>query len=390
MKTQHHIVKGSLFIALLLGAVTVQGQKNINSWRGEEGGSDWNDQYKWDLKHIPAGDESVHFREDSSVIFVNSTVQLNNGMHLYGQELSLQGNGNINLWNQIPHQRTVNIPASATGFANMTLNDNISVNGRIALSAKGFGTSASKGSITLKDRSNVTGILTIGNGGNGTGQVFVKGSSTYRITGLELDTAAESGGSAEIHVIGGTVRIETKKNPFDVFLADAGRKIILGDSGTLRIEFSQPVYLKKEAIKKMISQDRLVAAPGCRLTTPVIQEKMIIIRAEDERNDSNVKTRADLLASIDKISNGPTSAVAGSDSKPKKLESLLSSMRTSQPNKSLVATAALAPQGETAPEINEKKSSNTKIAGYIVVFGATLLVLRRSDESDVVEETDEK
>jgi len=173
MKTQHHMIKGITLGALLLCGISTHAQ-SINNWRGDATGSDWNDRYKWKLKHVPTGMEAAHFREKNSVITVNSTVQLNNGMHLYGEELTLEGNGNINLWNQVPFQRTVNIPASSSGFANLTLSDNLSLNGRVALSAKGFGPSASKGSITLKDRSNVTGALCVGNDGTGTGQVYVK------------------------------------------------------------------------------------------------------------------------------------------------------------------------------------------------------------------------
>jgi hypothetical protein len=377
------MLKGLMFIALVVGATSAHAQ-SVNNWRGDEAGSDWNDRYKWKLKHTPTGDEAVHFRDANSLVNVNSTVQLNNGMHLYGEELTLQGNGNINLWNKVPHQRTVNIPASATGFANMTLSDNLSLNGRVALSAKGFGTSASKGSITLKDRSNVTGSLCIGNAGTGTGQVFVKGNSTYRITGLELATKAESGGSAEIHVLGGTVRVETKENPFDVFLEDSSRKIILGDAGTLRIEYNLPIYQKKNAIKSMILKNSLVAAPGCRLMTPVIQDKMIIIRAEDQRNNSTVQTKESLIAAIDRIPNGSSSSmVASSGSKPKKLESLLNSMRSSTPAPVVPVAekteTGVSPAQEVA-ETTKKQGSNTKLAGYIVIFGGALLALRRSNE----------
>lgn len=389
MKSQRQVVLGAT-VAVVLGGIAAHAQ-TVNQWRGGEAAVDWNDQYKWKQKHAPTGQEAVHFREPISVIKVNSTVQLNNGMHLYGEELSLQGNGNINLWNQIPHQRTVNIPASATGFANLTLNDNLSLNGRIALSAKGFGTSASKGSITLKDRANVTGALSIGNAGNGTGQVFVKGNATYRITGLEIATKAAEGGSAEIHVMGGTVRIETKENPFNVFLADPSRRLILGDAGTLRFEYSMPVSQKKNALKSMITDDRLVAAPGCRLTAPIIQDKLVIIRAEDERNDSTVKTKEALLAAIDRISSA--SAVASNGSQPRKLESLLKTMRsgpTSAPSAppsapppgSGGAMASLMQQKGVSAETPETDTSGNRLAGYIAFFGAAMLVLRRAPANE--------
>ena len=383
MKKQRQVVMGVMAVVALVGFAA---DAQVNQWRGGEIAVDWNDPYKWKNKHVPTGQEAAHFREPISVINVNSTVQLNNGMHLYGEELSLQGNGNINLWNQIPHQRTVNIPASATGFANLTLNDNLSLNGRIALSAKGFGTSASKGSITLKDRTSVTGALSIGNAGNGTGQVFVKGNSTYRITGLELATKATEGGSAEIHILGGTVRIETKENPFSIFLADPSRRLILGDAGTLRFEYTMPVAQKKNALKAMIKNDRLVAAPGCRLTTPIIQDKLVIIRAEDERNDSSLKTKEELLAAIDRISSA--SSVANRSALPRKLESLLKTMRSGPTSVSPTAPsaapaggglmAALMQQKGISAETPDTDSSENHLIGYIAFVGAALLVLRRA------------
>jgi hypothetical protein len=377
MKRTDHIYKG-VTIALALGAAIqiANAQGSVNTWRGDAAGADWNDRYKWKLMHTPTGDEAAHFREANSVVTVNSTVQLNNGLHLYGQELTLRGNGNINLQNPVPHQRTVNVPASAEGFANLTLNDNLSLNGRIALSAKGFGTSACKGSVTLKDRSTVTGVLSIGNAGTGTGQIFVKGNSTYRITGLELDTLAASGGSAEIHVLGGTVRIETSENPFETFLADASRKIIVGDSGTIRIEHNLAPSKKKEAIKSMIVQKRLVAAPGCRLLPPVIQDSMMIIRAEDERNENPIKTQKDLLAAIDLIPVGAASgSMASAASKPK-LESLLKTMTSQQTAAPETAPAEVV--AESTSFAKDVKQSGTKMAGYIVFFGTVLLALRRS------------
>ncbi|MDH3982395.1 MAG: hypothetical protein OES84_05770, partial [Kiritimatiellaceae bacterium] len=356
-----------IFFALALGAICAQGG-SVNNWRGDETGADWTDQYKWDKKHTPEGDEAAYFRGDNSVINVNATIELNNGMHLYGQELSLQGNGNINMWSQLPHERTINIPASASGFANLTLNDNLSINGRVALSAKGFGTSASKGSITLKDRSNVKGALCIGNAGTGTGQVFVKGSSTYHITELQLATEAKAGGSAEIHVLGGTVRIETEKNPFDIFLADNSRKIIIGDSGTVRIESTLPISQKKEAVKTLIKQGSLVAAPGCRLVTPNIQNKMMTIKAEDERTDSAVKTQEQLLAAIDQITGEASVAAA----EPKTLDSLLQSMRSTPGATPADGSSVRLPN----TSVSTAASSGTKLAGYIVFFGGALLALR--------------
>jgi hypothetical protein len=357
---------GALITLALGGALQVATAKiEINQWRGPETGAEWNDRYKWTEMHVPSGEEAVHFRDQSSMVSVNSTVNLNNGIHLYGQELTLRGNGNLNLQHPNPHQRTVNVPASATGFANLTLNDNLSINGRIALSAKGFGTSASKGSVTLKDRSSISGALTIGNDGMGTGLVYVKDNSTYRITGLELNTKAASGGSAEIQVLGGTVRFESEEDPFEVFLSDASRKLVIGDCGTVRIDHKLHPSKKKEAIKSMIVEKRLVAAPGCRLLPPVIQDNLMIIRAEDERNDSKIKTEKELLSAIDNIKILSSASVAAAADKPQ-LESLLKTMGggTAAPGGPAVAAAT--------------KPNGTKTAGYIVFFGTVLLALRRA------------
>lgn len=389
--TMQNYIMGVVF-TLVLGGSMANAQK-ANQWRGGEKATDWNSPYDWKQNHVPNEKEAAHFREPISVIKVNSTIQLNHGMHLYGDELSLLGNGNINLWSQIPHERTVNIPASGDGFANMTLNDNISLNARVALSSKGFGTSASKGSITLKGRSNVTGDISIGNAGTGTGQIFVKDNSSYHITGLEIGTKAAQGGSAELHVLSGTVRIETKQNPFSIFNEDASRRIILGENGTLRFEYNLPVAHKKTAIKEMIKNDRLVAAPGCRLTTPIIQEKLVILRAEDQRNESPVKTEEQLLAAIDSIT--AASVVASNGTQPKKLDSLLKGMASGSGASSAPVATTPAPAAGGNPALaaimqqkgvsttatpDNKDNSTGRVAGYIAFVGAALLMLRRNPD----------
>ncbi len=357
----------NVMVALLLGAAVQSIRaETVNTWRGDAVSADWNEPYKWKLNHAPDEGEAAHFREDNSVISINSTIQLDNGMHLYGKELMLKGNGNINLWSQVPHERTVNIPASATGFANLTLCDNLSLNGRISLSAKGFGTSASKGSITLKDRSTVTGGLAIGNEGVGSGQVFVKDNATFRITSLELNTKAEKGGMAELHILGGTVRIETDKDFFDAFMADPGRRIIIGDTGTLRIESNLPIAEKKKMIKEMIAGHRLIAAPGCRLSPPILQDEMLIARAEDTRYNSNDNNGESLLAAIDNMSNStPSDNTAGSD-----LGDLVKALHNDANN----------PEESMADADAEQKTGKTHMAGYIVFFGTVLLALRREPD----------
>ena len=83
MKKQSYILKGTLLIALVLGASVTYAQKP-NTWRGNETESDWNNKGKWKLKHVPTSDEAIHFRETKSTVKINSTVQLNNGIFLYG------------------------------------------------------------------------------------------------------------------------------------------------------------------------------------------------------------------------------------------------------------------------------------------------------------------
>ncbi len=357
----------SILIALLLGAAgqSVYGQ-TVNQWRSTTTDADWNEGFRWKLKHPPAEGEAAHFRSDNTVISVNSTVQLNNGIYLYGQELLLKGNGNINLWSMVPHERTVNIPASTTGYANLTVADNLSLNGRISLSAKGFGTSASKGSLTLKDRATVTGGLAIGNKGVGTGQVFVRDNATFRITSLELNTKSEQGGMAEIHILGGTVRIETEEDVFATLMADPSRRIIIGDTGTLRIESNLPIAEKKAMIKKLIASNHLVAAPGSRLSSPILQDEMLIARAEDASFSPNADNRQQLMAQIDNISEKREAPVATSSD----LGSLVKSLE-SEAEKQAETMAAAKPAEEQEAE------TKTSMAGYIVFFGTFLLALRR-------------
>ncbi len=353
-----------VIIALLSGVAAQSIQAaTVNTWRGDARGADWNEPYKWKLNHAPAEGEAAHFREKNSTISINSTVQLDNGMHLYGEELLLKGNGNINLWSLVPHERTVNVPASATGFANLTLCDNLSLNGRVALSAKGFGTSASKGSITLKDRSTVTGGLSVGNNGVGSGQVFVKDNATFRITELDLNTLADKGGMAEIHILGGTVRIETGENLFDALMADSSRKIVIGDTGTLRIESNLPIGEKKAMIKQLIASKRLVAAPGCRLSPPILQDEMLIARAEDARYSESTKSDETLLTAIDKMSNTTSAATAPASDLGDLVKAL--HQEVSETEKQVAET-----DGASG------KNESRHMAGYIVVFGTILLALR--------------
>ncbi len=330
--------------------------QSINLWRGNETGADWNEAYKWNLKHVPTGSEAIHFRKESSVISINSTIELENGMHLYGQELLLEGNGNINLRSPIPYQRTIAIPASSSGRANLTLTDNLSVNAQISLAAKAFGTSASKGSLTLKDRSTLSGEVVIGNDGNGSGQIVLRDQSTYRVTRLKLDTLASHGGSAEIHILGGTVRLAVGDDPFEMFLADASRKIILGKYGTLYIESDLPIELKKKQLEKMIAQKQLVSVSGCKLGTPVIRDGMLSLKTEDSIIVPQPKA---LLAST-----GQTPGAAHATPPPQ--------------------LASAQPTAETKVATTTEKTSATPLSGYIVFFSALLLLVLRPVNPDAL------
>ena len=360
--------RSSIVVILLLACVSprLSTAQKVNTWQDNDVSADWNEPYQWTLNHAPAEGEAVLFRATNSVVSVYTTIQLDSGMHLYGQELRFKGNGRIDLVSQVPHKQTVNIPASADGLANLTLCDNLSLNGRISLSAKEFGTSDSKGTITLKDRSSVTGILAIGVEGVGSGQVFVEDNATFRITGLELNTRADAGGTAEIHIRGGTVRIEDGQDLMTALLEDPSRKIIIGAAGTLRIESSLPIAEKKAVIKALIANRRVVPAQGCRLTLPVLQDDMIIARAEDDGTPSTRDEGESLLSAIDDI---PESAVATSR-EPADIRDLVQSLSEEIP----VAAAANA---VAAASDDETGGGQSHAAGYIVFFGMVLLTLRR-------------
>ena len=355
--------KLNVLAAVLLGAAcqTLHAE-TVNTWRGTAVSADWNDRYQWNLNHPPKEGEAAHFRQNNCVISVNGLVELDSGIYLYGQELMMKGNGNIILRSQIPLERTVNIPASADGFANLTLCDNLTLTGRISLSAKGFGTSACKGTITLKDRSTVTGGLAIGNNGVGTGLVIVEDNASFRITDIELNTLASKGGMAEIRILGGTVRIEADTNLFDMLMADPSRKIVIGESGTLRIDSKLPIARKKEMLKALIASNRLIATPGCQLTPPVLQNEMVIARAENAQLRANGGNQNALLSQIDQIS----------ESTPANNNSNLGDL--------VKALQAEVNQQDGMAHNSSGSSNNAnspRMAGYIVIFGSLLLALRR-------------
>lgn len=362
-----------LAIAAICTMATTSDAQTVNVWRGNEIPASWTEAYKWKLKHLPTGEESIHFREPTSVVSIDSTVDVGNGLLLYGQELCFVGNGNLNLQNPVAHKSTVFVPASATGYANLTINDNLTINGRIALSAKAYGTSASKGSVTLKNRSTIEGVLIIGNDGSGSGKVYIRDQSVYRISGLELNTLAAQGGAAEIHILGGTAQIECGSDPFAAFLADSSRKIFIGDYGTLRIHSDLPVERKKDAVLQLLSNQQLVAASGNKIMVPVFQDNMLIIKAERTDKPQDLAT---LLASIRTTgSSGPASLASAKQGNPQPqtigLEEFSKQTRAGEH-----ADASAAQSKAAAEDAAPPSAAALPVTGYFVFVSAFLLLLR--------------
>jgi hypothetical protein len=401
-------MKPEKFIAIVVAATACMAMpgawaQTVNIWRGEEK-ANWNDSYRWKLKHAPAKGETVQFKGKNSTVVLDRTVDLDNGMQLYGKELSLEGNGNINFWSPIPHQRTVYIPATATGYANLTVGENLSINGRIALAAKSFGTSAGKGTVTLKDRTTVEGKLTIGNNGTGSGKVFIQDESVYRITELDLNTAAENGGVAELHVLGGTVMIDTKDDPFEQFLADPSRKIILGKYGTLRINTEMPRKQKKALINKLIRKKRLIAAPNYKLGALSVQERLVSIQAEHVKDTEQptamlaatpaeevIDSTAKLLGKIKNSKSTAKTEKTEPLKKPESIEGLLTAIKTeSKPVAApTIKTVETQPEEsgsmdvidviEVAASDGQATSTRVRLSGFIVFSCIFLLAIRKAD-----------
>lgn len=261
-----------------------------NLWRGSEISESWDNSFKWQQNHIPTLKEAVHFRQDNSVISINSTVELGNGMQLYGKELLLEGNGNLNMRSNIPHRRSISIPASNKGYANLTIADTLSINAQISLAAKSFGTSASKGSITLKDRSTVTGDILIGNNGFGSGKITVKDNASYKATNLELNTKTSEGGSAEFYILGGSMNISMQGDPIRLFLEDSSRKIILGDNASLSMNYDVPSTQKKRDLEELLKNKQLIPVNGCQFSELLIHKGLLLIKAERTSRPSTINS----------------------------------------------------------------------------------------------------
>jgi hypothetical protein len=310
MKQNKFIVTTAL-VLLSCGISTAQ---SVNLWRGSEVKANWSDDYKWRLRHIPSNNEAVHFRQPNSVVVIDQTIDLNNNMMLYGQQLSFLGNGNINFWSPVETLSTIYIPASASGYANLTLHDTVSIKGGVALAAKAFGTAASKGTITLRDRSTIKGKLLIGNDGNGTGQVFVYDQAVYTVSDLDLQTEANKGGSAELHILGGTVHFENGTSPLEIFLGDPSRKIIMGEGGALNIQSSASIEKKKELLIQMLKNRSLRVMPNCKFRLPVFQGSMLLLKAERTDAPEQVSTLIEKIKNIQAVTDVPNSEMDGTNS----------------------------------------------------------------------------
>ena len=105
--------------------------------------------------HSPKRSERIQIRTPEVTITINEAVALNQGIQLYGEQLYLKGTGKIDLVNPFIHNKTIDIPASCDGSSTLTITDQVSINARILLSGKTYGTSQCKGTLILKDRSNV-------------------------------------------------------------------------------------------------------------------------------------------------------------------------------------------------------------------------------------------
>ena len=312
---QNNFIKIITLLLLLSCGITMA--QSVNLWRGTEVKANWSDAYKWRLRHVPSKKEAVHFRQPNSVVVIDRTIDLNNNMMLYGQELSFLGNGNINFWSPVETLSTIYIPASASGYANLTLHDTVSIKGGVALAAKAFGTAASKGTITLRDRSTIKGKLLIGNDGNGTGQVFVYDQAVYTISDLDLQTEAEKGGSAELHILGGTVHFSTGTNPLQIFLGDSSRKIIIGEGGALNIQSSASVEKKKKLLIQMLKNKTLRVMPNCKFRLPVFQGSMILLKAERSDSPEQLHVLVEKIKNIQAITEVPETGLESANNSAK-------------------------------------------------------------------------
>jgi len=283
MKTIKIIPLFSLLFTLFFSFTLSVQALVVNQWKNKNIEGRWESQSNWENGTVPISSECVNFRIPHALVLLDETVKLDQSIQIYSSTLSISGDGSIVFINPVDHRRSINIPASSEGRSTLTLSGNISIEGRILLAGKGFGYDAgiSKGSLILKGASSVKGPLSIGKDGAGIGTVTLMDESSFYITKLDIQTSEYQNGKATINVLSGTLTIalNSSKNPYDVFLQDKNRRIILGKSGTLVIYTTHSKSLKKRYITNLIRQKRIASMNGY-LGTPIISDSKIVLRTQ--------------------------------------------------------------------------------------------------------------
>ena len=255
----------------------------VNQWKSKKIQGRWENRLNWENETVPRPSDRVNFRIPHALVSLNETVKLDQSIQVYSSTLSLTGNGSIIFTNPIDHRQSINIPASSEGDSTLTLSRNISVKGRILLAGKGLGydEEINRGTLVLKGTSSVEGPLAIGKDGTGIGTVILMDNSSFYVTKLDIQTSKYQNGKATIKVLGGTFSIKTKpdQNPYEIFLQDKDRKIILGKSGTLIIYSTHSKALKERYISKLIKTKRIISVNG-RLARPIIDNTRLLLRTQ--------------------------------------------------------------------------------------------------------------
>jgi len=276
-----YIMKTKFIITLtttLIVLTTITSAQVINQWKIDQPTGSWEDAQKWKLHHEPRPTERIQFRAEQSKIIINKKVKLNEGIQLYGRQLSLHGTGGIDLINPLIHNRTIEIPAACDKNSTLILNDQISINARILLSGKSYGTSITTGNLILKDQSQVIGALCVGKDGTGVGTVVINDQALFHITEIDFKTEIENRGRVDLHVISGTLWITLTKKSASTFLDDRSQKILIGKQGTLIIQSPQSTEEKSALIRTLIRKHRIITYPNTTLDIPIISGDKITIR----------------------------------------------------------------------------------------------------------------
>jgi len=265
----------------------------INQWKNDQKVGQWEDGSMWKLNHPPKRSERIQIRTSEATITINEYVAVNQGIQLYGEHLYLKGTGKIDLINPVIHNKTIDIPASCDGSSTLTITDQVSINARILLSGKTYGTSPCKGTLILKDQSRITGALCIGHDGAGVGMVILGDQSTFHITDINLQTDRDKGGKANLHVMSGTLWITLSDKSARTFLNDPSQQIVVGNKGTLILQSSQTTDQKSAMIRNLIRRHRIVTYSGSTLDIPVILDDKISVRTTDYIPQENASAMTD-------------------------------------------------------------------------------------------------